>query len=168
MDMTERTACFSGHRPEKLPWRSNEEDERCAELKERLKNAVETAVSEGFTHFITGMAQGVDVYAAEAVLSVRMENPKITLECAVPYKGQGKGRSAAEKARYDGILKASDKVTTICEKYLPGCMQRRNRYLVKNSSLLIAVFSGASGGTCQTIRLANERGIRVLQLDIYD
>jgi uncharacterized phage-like protein YoqJ len=112
------------------------------------------------------MAQGVDIYAAEAVLSVRSKDPAITLECAVPYKGHGKGRSARDKARYENILKASDKVTTLSEKYLPGCMQRRNRYLVKNSQLLIAVYGGVPGGTSDTIRLAKERGLAVVQLDI--
>ena len=31
----EKTCSFTGHRPEKLPWRDNEEDPRCLELKAR-------------------------------------------------------------------------------------------------------------------------------------
>jgi uncharacterized phage-like protein YoqJ len=129
-------------------------------------DAVLNAVAEGYTHFITGMAQGIDIYAAEAVLFIRSVNPGITLECAVPYKGHGKGRNTAGRERYENILKASDKVTTLSERYLPGCMQRRNRYLVKNSQLLIAVFGGVPGGTSDTIRMARERGLRIVQLDI--
>ena len=29
----EQTCCFTGHRPEKLPWRYDESDPRCVELK---------------------------------------------------------------------------------------------------------------------------------------
>ena len=31
----ETTCCFTGHRPEKLPWREDEGDPRCLELKAR-------------------------------------------------------------------------------------------------------------------------------------
>ena len=39
----ERTCCFTGHRPEKLPWGWDEGDPRCRRLKEKLRDAVETA-----------------------------------------------------------------------------------------------------------------------------
>ncbi|OQB24149.1 MAG: hypothetical protein BWY11_01323 [Firmicutes bacterium ADurb.Bin182] len=164
--MIESTACFSGHRPEKLPWNNDEEDARCKALKARLFLAIEQAAQQGYTHFITGMAKGIDTYAAEAVLSLKTCFPEITLECAIPFSGQSKGWNSRDKARYEHILHGSDKITILSDKYLPGCMQRRNRYLIKNSSLLIAVTTGAAGGTSQTIKIASERGIRILRLDV--
>ena len=35
----ETTCCFTGHRPEKLPWREDEGDARGLELKARLAGA---------------------------------------------------------------------------------------------------------------------------------
>ena len=35
--MREKTVCFSGHRPEKLPWGDNERDERCVALKAAIR-----------------------------------------------------------------------------------------------------------------------------------
>ena len=43
----ETTCCFTGHRPEKLPWREDEGDPRCLELKARLAGAVEAAYEKG-------------------------------------------------------------------------------------------------------------------------
>ena len=40
--------------------------------------------NEGVTHFITGMALGVDMYAAEIVLDLKSKYPHITLESAIP------------------------------------------------------------------------------------
>ena len=42
----EKTCCFSGHRPNKLPWRENEGDPRCVALKESIRRAVEGALAE--------------------------------------------------------------------------------------------------------------------------
>ena len=35
-----------------------------------------------------------------------------------------------------------------------GCMQRRNRYMVYHSALIIAVYDGLPGGTRQTLEYA--------------
>ena len=67
----ERTCCFTGHRPDKLPWGEREEDPRCLRLKERLVQAVEDAYISGCRHFICGMARGCDLYFAETVLALR-------------------------------------------------------------------------------------------------
>ena len=43
----EITCCFTGHRPDNLPWGSDESDPRCADLKARLREALETAYADG-------------------------------------------------------------------------------------------------------------------------
>ena len=67
----EKTCCFTGHRPDKLPWGEEESDPRCLRLKEAVARAVEDAYVSGVRRFITGMARGVDLYCAETVLELR-------------------------------------------------------------------------------------------------
>ena len=69
------SVCFSGYRPEKLPWGENEADPRCEDLKKRLYEAVCSACEEGYAHFICGMARGADLYACEAALAARERYP---------------------------------------------------------------------------------------------
>ena len=52
----------------------------------------------------------------------------------------------AQKSRYRDILARCDYETMVQQSYTPGCMQRRNRYMVDHASLLIAVNDGARGG----------------------
>ena len=61
--MNERqcTCCFTGHRPERLPWGRREGDPRCAALKRKLYAAVNAAYESGMRYFICGMARGSDV-----------------------------------------------------------------------------------------------------------
>ena len=158
------TCCFTGHRTTKLPWGDHEVAPRCRWLKAQLLDAVRSAYDDGFRHFICGMAQGCDFYFAEAVLALRAEYPEITLEAAVPCPTQAESWPAAEKARYRRLLSACDYETMVQDHYSPGCMQRRNRYMVDHSALVIAVFDGQGGGTRQTLAYALASGIPFIDI----
>ena len=59
-----------------------------------------------------------------------------------------------------------DEVSLLQRDYSPGCMQRRNRYMVEHASLLLAVYDGMPGGTMNTILLARRSGCRVITIEI--
>lgn len=158
------TCCFTGHRPSKLPWGTDEGDPRCAALKRRLTDAVEAAYAEGFRHFITGMALGCDLYFAEIVLRLREQRPDVSLEAAVPCPTQADGWPPADRRRYRRILDRCDYETVVQDHYSPGCMQRRNRYMVDHSALLIAVYDGVSGGTRHTLEYAIRQKVPFLDI----
>lgn len=72
--------CFTGHRPEKLTrfeWL----------IKRDLEKQIRQAIADGLDVFITGMARGVDIWAAEIVLKLRRKGAPIKLICACPYEG---------------------------------------------------------------------------------
>lgn len=155
------TCCFSGYRPSKLPWGEQEDDPRCLALKARLSRAIESAWDQGYRHFICGMAEGVDLYCCELLLELRQRLP-LTVEAAIPCLSQPDGWSADQRERYSRDVAACDLETVVQEEYSAGCMQRRNRYMVDHSSLLIAVFDGQSGGTQATVRYAMSRGLELM------
>ena len=66
-DITQ-TCCFTGHRPDKLPWGLDEGDPRCLAVKRSLARELDGLYRRGFRHFISGMAMGCDLYFAEAAL----------------------------------------------------------------------------------------------------
>jgi len=148
------TCCFTGHRPSKLPWGNNETDPRCLSLRQKLRAVIQSAYDEGFRHFICGMALGCDFYFAEEVLALKERCSDVTLEAAIPCPSQAEGWSATDKRRYYAILERCDYETMVQDHYSPGCMQRRNRYMVDHSALIIAVYDGQSGGTRSTLEYA--------------
>lgn len=160
------TCCFTGHRPDKLPWGTNEDDPRCQALKARLAQAVERAYDLGCRHFICGMARGCDLYFAEAVLALRENRPDVTLEGARPCESQADSWPEEERARYLAILDCCDYETLVQHHYDRGCMMRRNRYMVDRAARIIAVYNGEpKGGTAQTLLYAIRQG---LERDILD
>ena len=160
------TCTFTGHRPEKLPWGGNEQDERCLALKQKLRHAIESAYEEGYRHFICGMARGVDLYCCELCLALRDRYQDVTVEAAIPYPGQPDAWPAAEQERYRDLVSRCNYETVIQETYDPGCYGRRNRYMVDHASLLIAVNDGQAGGARQTILYAIARQINIVDIPV--
>lgn len=158
------TCCFTGHRPSKLPWRNNDGDDRCLILKEKLYDVAEALYRAGVTHFICGMAMGCDLYFCETIIKLRMEHPDITLEAAIPCEGQSKLWDSNQRRRYDYLMHQCDFETILQREYSDDCMQKRNFYMVDNSSVLVAVFDGTPGGTKQTVSYAIRKGLEVIEI----
>ena len=70
------------------------------------------------------------------------------------------------RERYAGLLESCDRYTLISERYTYTCMAERNSYMIAQSSLLVAVFSGERGGTFNTIREAVSLGRRIVEIEI--
>ena len=165
----EKTCCFTGHRPDKLPWREDESDPRCERLKRSVARAVEDAYAAGCRRFISGMARGSDLYFAEAVLELRERHADIELECARPCETQADSWPEQERKRYRSILERCNFETLVQHSYDRFCMMRRNRYMVDHSGRIIAVYNGLpKGGTAQTLAYALKKGLDTHILDLED
>lgn len=166
MDERSITCCFTGHRPQQLPWGASESDGRCLALKTELSSRLEGIYQAGYRHFICGMALGCDTYFAEAVLALREKHPDVRLEAAIPCGNQPEFWAAKHRLRYNRLIDSCDKVTVLQISYTPECMQRRNEYMVDRASLLLACYTGHPGGTMNTILYAKRQGVDVILIDI--
>ena len=163
--LKEKTVCFSGHRPHKLITDSALPEKILPIIRSMLYYEIEQAVKDGFEYFISGMAAGIDLWAARYVLGLRNSYPNIQLVCAVPYKGQGNNLRGEELFEYSTIIKGADKVLTLSPEYSSDCFKRRNYFMVDNSSRLIAVVSSYHSGTGQTINYARKKGLDLRIID---
>ena len=116
------SVAFTGHRPQKLPFGFDETDPRCVDFKRRLCNSIEMMILEGYTHFISGGALGMDMYAAEAVLTLREQYPEITLEIAIPHDGQTAKWPQSLRDRAERIREEADVITWIAHEYTKRCL----------------------------------------------
>lgn len=162
------TCCFTGHRPEKLPWREDESDRRCLDLKARLAAALEDAYGKGMRHFMCGMALGADLYFCEAALALRERRPGVTVEAVIPCEEQAARWKDRDRERYFSLVARCDDETMVQRHYDKGCMLRRNRYMVDRSSMIIAVYDGMLGGTMYTLAYAMRKGLEVVTLDVAE
>lgn len=148
-----RRVCFTGHRPEKLT-----RPER--QVKADLEQAIKKAIDDGHNVFISGMAPGVDIWAAEIVLRLRDKGADIKLICASPFEGFEK-RWPDWAGRYTDIMASADLTRFICKGNVRGVHQIRNVWMVDHSARVIAVFNGEKSGTKNTIDYANRVGVEI-------
>jgi len=160
-----KICCFTGNRPSNLPWKYNESCEFCKTFKENLRGVLEVLISYGFNYFISGMAMGVDIIAAEIVLELKKNYQNVKLECALPCLTQTKGWGLDYIKRYENVLKNSDKIEYVSNvDYFAGCYNKRNQYMVDKSSVVVAGLFTIGKGTKSTIEYAKKQGKRIIIL----
>lgn len=157
-EMRLHRCCFTGHRPEKL--RRAEK-----EIWMDLNREIRIAVHDGLNVFISGMARGVDIDAAEIVLQLRDKGYPVRLICACPYPGFENRWSRTWQNRYGMIIDRADLVRYIRPQYSKDCFQIRNEWMVNHSARVIAVFNGQPSGTKNTIDYALQQGVPVFQIE---
>lgn len=156
--MDGKICCFTGHRPEKLLITEEQ-------MRERLESAVVQAVCDGFTTYLSGMAKGTDLIAAEIVLRLRESDPRLKLVCAMPFEGFGHHWPDGWAERMRHVLENADGVHYVSKTYSPAVFQQRNRWMVDNSERVIAVFTGERGGTKNTLDYARRKGVECIIID---
>lgn len=149
--------CFTGHRPEKLTHSEQH-------IKKELEANIRQAICDGFVTFISGMARGADIWAAEVVLKIKKEGYPIHLICAIPFRGFENNWENEWKKRYRKIMANADLVRCISPSYHHRCFQDRNEWMCNRATRLIAVYNGTSGGTRNTINYALGIGIEVINI----
>lgn len=131
---------------------------------EVLFRALEELCVRGFRTFLSGMAVGFDLAAAEAVLSLRTRCPEVRLVAAIPFPGQARHFPHKERARYERVLAAADETEVLAPAYHRGCYARRNDFLVDHARVLVAWYDGSPGGTRYTVGRALTRDREVVNL----
>ena len=164
--MIDSACAFTGHRPKSFPWKYDETAPDCVLLKEVLAEQIKILADRGVIDWLSGMAQGVDLWCAQIVLDLRKENPALNLHCVLPYEGQADEWSDAARKQYHLILRQADEVVYVGREYSGACMRNRNYYLVDHSSILLAVYNGVyRSGTGMTVRYAQKLGREIFSID---
>ena len=166
MKKTITSCCFTGYRPNKFPFELNQSNAEYIRFENKLTDAVFSLPDEGCHTFYCGMAMGFDIIAAETVLLLKkgIKNTEVRLICVIPFKGQEASFPPEWKERFNNILRNADEIIYLCEQYHKSCFQERNKYMIDNSDIVLTWFDGKSGGTANTLKYAQKKNKRIVNL----
>ncbi len=156
--MRSHTCCFTGHR--QLP------PGKQAEIAKHMERVITGLYQRGILYYGAGGALGFDCLAAQTVLRLRESCPGMKLILVLPCLTQTKGWPAADVAEYERIKGLADKVVYTGQAYTRGCMHKRNRHLVDNSSVCVCYLDSESGGTAYTVDYARKKELEIINLAI--
>ncbi len=161
MHSGKKVCCVTGHRPDAFPWKEDTEDSRFHILLKRIDQAVDTALLLNAGKFICGNALGVDVWTAQIILEKRTVNPGIYLEIALPFLSHNNSFQSCMN-----IQKQADWThVAATEKCRRAAFYQRDKYMVDNSDIIIAVYDAQTirkSGTQRTLAMAQEKGLEII------
>lgn len=129
-----------------------------------LEKAVLRFIETGGQYFMAGGAIGFDTLAAQTVLTLRRQFPHIKLILVLPCLSQTRGWREKDIKAYEEVKAQADQVIYTSQEYTKGCMFKRNRHMVNNSSVCICYLTKDSGGTAYTVSYAKRQGLDVINL----
>lgn len=153
----ERVLCFTGHRPEKLPARRELQI-----LTETLHYYINISVTKGYTHFLTGLADGVDYLAAEYLFTLRQRYPILQVIGVQPCEDYEEFYCSHGYSlpRLEYMLRNVNGLIVLPGSYRSHkAFRERNYYMVDRSAAIIAVCAKGRSGSMQTLGYAMRQGL---------
>lgn len=98
-----QSVVFTGHRS--VP------KDKEQEVRQQVRGKIRLLFSLGFRKFVSGMALGFDMLAAEEVIRLKEELKGVKLVAVVPYRGQSGRWTPYQRERYQRILNEVDTET---------------------------------------------------------
>lgn len=150
----QKTCMITGHR--------EIDDAKIDYISEELIKEIRLAYDDGYTDFVSGFAEGIDLLFAKLVCEMQKILP-ITLEAAIPYRERGSKLCVTHK----DLLYKCERVSILADYYYQDCYMNRNRYMVDKSDRVLAVYDGRTrGGTFATINYATKKNREIKIISI--
>jgi uncharacterized phage-like protein YoqJ len=119
---------------------------------------------KGVTNFISGMAIGVDMWAAEIVLDLKRAYPQDTIEliAAIPFEGQANKWSVEYRDRYFDILAQADQAFIFQEHYTKKLYARKKPLHGRQLSLYDSRVQRRKGRHGEHTTLRESKGLNIV------
>ena len=154
----------TGNRPKGFIFARERQESKFRIYLDRLNLELDRLISTGYTHFITGLADGADIDFAVCVCEKMKKDKNLILEAALPYpRNKYSNREIIEYGMsFYELLDRCTKVTEVSDHYYRGCLHVRNRYMVDSADHLLAIWNGCqAGGTWYTLNYALKKNKNV-------
>lgn len=135
------TVAFTGYPTSLITYFKNDPNLLTA-ISEKVEIIIRRLYQCGYTTFLSGMEEGFDTIASEAVLKLKQELPEIRLIAVIPFMEREPPQNY-NPSTYHG----TDKVIYTSDADHPKVIFMRNKYLFANCSHVVCYYDGQHGDT---------------------
>ncbi|MFC7370575.1 DUF1273 domain-containing protein [Fictibacillus iocasae] len=133
-------------------------------IKKALLSKLSAFVEEGLEWVIISGQTGVEMWAAEVVISLKERLPELKLAVITPFLEQEKNWNETKQEQYEEILMQADYVDSVTKRPYenPGQLKVKNAFLVAKTEGMLILFDEEKEGSpkyyLQAARQKQERG----------
>ena len=132
--------------------------------REQVEEIILKIIEKDFDTFLVGMALGFDTLCFSILEEIRKQKPIKIIAC-IPCEEQPDKFTEKQREEYFRMLDSADQKIYVSKKYSSKCMQKRNEFMVDNSSILLAHCVREFGGTANTIKYAIKKDKPIIKVD---
>lgn len=129
----------------------------------KLQDILVSLIERGYRTFYLGLALGFDTYCFRTLYLLKKKYKLKLIGCA-PYENQSEKWSVRDKEIYRYMCSLCDERVAVSENYYPGCMMKRNAYMVDRSEVVLAYLNKSAGGTYNTVKYAVSQGKKIIYI----
>lgn len=162
-----KSCAFIGYQPTEFFFKYNEFHPLCKKIKAALLEQSKALYKRGVRRFYVGGALGTDMWAGEAVLSLKdqQEFPGIELVCVIPFEGYNRGWDDEHNTRLERLLSACDDKQAADPSGKSNSDTKRYRVMVDLSEIIVAVCRGGHdtrSDAGQAVKYAKKRDKEII------
>ncbi|MDL0419090.1 DUF1273 domain-containing protein [Caldifermentibacillus hisashii] len=122
-------------------------------IKKAIKKQLIPLLEEGLEWVLLSGQLGVETWAAEVIMDLQCEYPKLKYAVITPFLDQEKNWKEEKQEKYEEILLNADFHSTVTKKPYEGPWQfvAKNKFFIRNSDGLLLVYDDEKVGSPQYI-----------------
>lgn len=157
-------AFITGYRAEKIF--CNTKDKNLLHvIYTELYRIVSELYKQGYTHYYSGMSEGIDMLAANVVLDFKDGHPDVRFVAVTPFWWQQERYSTAGKNDYKTICSEADEVVILAEEFVGHDFYvLRSNYFVENCSAMVSYHDGQCDVMTYAHNHAEKAGIPIINI----
>ena len=108
---------------------------------------------------------GAEIIAAEIIEQLQDGGFSITLTAVLPYETQAEDWAETDRDRFYEAVRRCTQEKRTSNQYDDTCISRNVEFMLNTADCMIAVWNGSSGNIEYAVRLAEQKGIRVITIN---
>lgn len=169
-----KTLFVTGYKPHELGI-FNEKHPGIIIIKKALEQEFRALLEEGLEWVVISGQLGVEIWAAEVILELKIEYPNLKYSVITPFLDQQKNWNEVKQQQFSYILNKADFTTSVTKRpyEAPWQFVEKDKFIIQNTDALLLVYDEDNEGSPKYVKqlaekFAEQHDYELLKITAYD